>query len=143
MFYSKSAGGFFSKDLHQGLVPQDAVEITRKQHAELLAGQSEGKAISADANGKPVLTDPPPAQAVVPSEITMRQCRLALHRESLLASVQPAIDALEEPLRGEAQIEWDYATSVRRDSEVVFILAKGLEIEDSRLDDLFLAASKL
>lgn len=43
-----------------GLIPDDAVEIPAELHAALLAGQAQGKVISADANGYPVLQDPPP-----------------------------------------------------------------------------------
>lgn len=42
------------------LIPPDAVEITADEHAELLAGQSAGKLIRPDAEGRPVLIDPPP-----------------------------------------------------------------------------------
>ena len=59
MFYAKSTGGFYTPEIHGDKIPSDAVEITEAQHAELLAGQSAGKAISTDADGKPVLTDPP------------------------------------------------------------------------------------
>lgn len=60
MFYSKSTGGFYTRAIHGDAIPSDAVEITIEDHAALLAGQSAGKQISADRNGAPVLTDPPP-----------------------------------------------------------------------------------
>ncbi|MES2237611.1 MAG: hypothetical protein V4500_07665 [Pseudomonadota bacterium] len=41
-------------------IPADAVEITAEAHAELLAGQSSGKQIVADLDGRPMLVDPPP-----------------------------------------------------------------------------------
>lgn len=44
-------------------IPADAVEITAEDHALLLAGQSAGKRITADADGRPVLTDPAPLTA--------------------------------------------------------------------------------
>jgi len=42
------------------LIPADAIEITEQEHYALIAGQSTGKVITADANGAPVLTDPAP-----------------------------------------------------------------------------------
>lgn len=39
-------------------VPENAVEITQAQYAELFAGQAAGKSISASATGQPVLIDP-------------------------------------------------------------------------------------
>lgn len=63
MFYSKSTSGFYSRDIHGDNIPADAVEITAEQHAALLEGQSQGKIISADENGHPILIDPPPLTA--------------------------------------------------------------------------------
>ena len=59
MFYAKSTGGFYASEIHGDKIPADAVEITDAEHAALLEGQSAGKRITADADGKPVLTDPP------------------------------------------------------------------------------------
>ena len=60
MFYSKSTGSFYSREIHGDNIPSDAVEITADEHAALLEGQSQGRLIQADANGRPVLVDPPP-----------------------------------------------------------------------------------
>lgn len=64
MLYSASTGGFYDIEIHGTNIPSDAVEITDDEHAALLTGQAEGKLISADASGHPVLTTPPaPAPA--------------------------------------------------------------------------------
>lgn len=60
MFYAKSTGGFYDRDVHGSAIPDDAVEITHEEHAVLLAEQSAGKCIRADANGFPVATALPP-----------------------------------------------------------------------------------
>ncbi len=60
MLYSKSTGGFYDRAIHGDNIPEDAVDITSEQHAALLEGQSQGKIISADENGYPILIDPPP-----------------------------------------------------------------------------------
>ena len=60
MFYSKSTGSFYATEIHGDNIPSDAVEITTEEHQALLEGQSQGKIISADKNGKPVLKNPPP-----------------------------------------------------------------------------------
>lgn len=60
MYYSKSTNGFYTREIHGDNIPEDAVEITTEEHAALLEGQSQGKLIQADANGRPVLVDPPP-----------------------------------------------------------------------------------
>lgn len=59
-------------------IPLDAVEITAEAHAALLAGQATGKAIAADAQGRPVLQDRPPlpfAQAKLAEFTTFRAVR--------------------------------------------------------------------
>lgn len=63
MFYSKSTGGFYDPSVHGASIPSDAVEITADDHAALLTGQSEGKRIVADKNGRPTLADQPAPSA--------------------------------------------------------------------------------
>ena len=60
MFYSKTTCGFYDTATHGDNIPSDAVEITAEEHATLMQGQSEGKRIVADDEGRPVLADPPP-----------------------------------------------------------------------------------
>lgn len=62
-FYSKITGGFYAREIHGNNIPADAVEITEAEHAALIEGQSLGKLIVADANGHPILQDPPPPTA--------------------------------------------------------------------------------
>lgn len=77
IFYSRANSGFYSEDLHgprtlpgdgpeseavanpNCKIPLDAVEITAEAHAALLEGQAAGKVIGADAQGWPMLKDPP------------------------------------------------------------------------------------
>ena len=74
MFYSKSTNGFYSREIHGDAIPSDAVEITADEHSALLEGQSQGKLIQADANGRPVLVDPPkPTAAEVCDRIKARR----------------------------------------------------------------------
>ena len=63
VFYSKTTGGFYIREVHGDNIPADAVEITEAEHAALIEGQSLGKRIVADANGRPILQDPPPPTA--------------------------------------------------------------------------------
>ena len=59
-YYSKSTGGFYDSTIHTAW-PEDAVWITDEQHAELLAGQSNGQVIMPGKDGKPVLTSKAPS----------------------------------------------------------------------------------
>lgn len=63
MFYAKSTGGFYDAGVHGDAIPPDAIGITVEEHAALLAAQSSGKYIVADAVGRPVAVDPPAPSA--------------------------------------------------------------------------------
>jgi len=82
--------------------------------------------------------DPTP---VVPQVVTMRQARLALLSIGLLDQVETAIDALDEPARTIAKIEWDYSSEVHRDKPFVNILGSTLGLDSEAIDDLFAAAA--
>lgn len=58
MFYAKSTGGFYDPTIHT-TIPDDAVEISADRHQTLLAAQSTGKHIKADADGHPIAIDLP------------------------------------------------------------------------------------
>ncbi|UVL97950.1 phage tail assembly chaperone [Pseudomonas atacamensis] len=59
MYFSKTTEGFYDSAIH-AVMPKDVVEITAAEHAELMAGQANGKLISCGENGYPLLLDPPP-----------------------------------------------------------------------------------
>ena len=79
----------------------------------------------------------------VPQEVTMRQARLSLHAAGKLTAVNAAIAALPDPPKTAALIEWEYSSTVRRDSRFVALLGPALGLDSAALDDLFVAASKL
>ena len=85
----------------------------------------------------------PPEIVWVPAEVTMRQARLALHAAGKLVAVNAAINALTDPPKTAALIEWEYSNSVRRDSQFVALLGPALGLDAAGLDALFVAASKL
>lgn len=63
-YYSAKKSGFYNdalKDLYDknGSWPTDAVLITDDVHTAMITGQAAGKLLSSDANGNPVLNDPP------------------------------------------------------------------------------------
>ena len=77
------------------------------------------------------------------SSVTMRQARLALLGAGLLDDVDAAINAMPEPQRTAARINWDYSSTVERDNEVLVALAASLGLEESDLDNLFTTAASL
>lgn len=88
-------------------------------------------------------TAPTEQAAPVPSAVSMRQARLALLQIGKLADVDVQIAALLSPAKEAAQVEWEYATEVRRDSTLVKQLAPALGMDDAALDALFVQAATL
>jgi len=86
------------------LIPEDAVEIPAWFHAELLAGQSEGKVIAWGDDGYPVLVDAPPPsdEELAAVERVWRDQRLSetdgvvtRHRDELEEGVEPTLTAAQ------------------------------------------------
>lgn len=77
----------------------------------------------------------------VPEVISMRQARLALLQYNLLDNIDVII-ANMPGIEGEAaKIEWEYATEVRRDSQLVKNLIPYLNFTEDQMDELFSLAS--
>lgn len=90
------------------------------------------------------VTDIPPEEiraAIRP--VTMRQARLALLAAGVLGDVAPALAALPSPHRDAAEIEWEYASEVRRDAPLIAALGSALGLTEDQIDDLFEAAAVL
>jgi hypothetical protein len=85
----------------------------------------------------------PPPPPPPPNVVSMRQARLALLGAGLLDAVEAAIAAMEGVEGKAAQIEWEYATEVRRDSPLVDGLTAALGLTDAQLNDLFTVAATL
>lgn len=78
----------------------------------------------------------------VPESITMRQCRLSLLDLKLLPLVEQAINSLPSPQKEQAQIEWEYASEVRRDNPLIGQLMQALGMGETELDNLFIEGAK-
>lgn len=74
---------------------------------------------------------------------TQRQARLALLGAGLLSGVQSAIEAMPSEQATMAQIEWEYASEIRRDSALVAGVGSALGMSDAALDALFAYAVTL
>lgn len=75
--------------------------------------------------------------------LTMRQFRLGLLGAGLLGTVTAAIEAMPEPARSAALIEFDYASEVLRDNPLVLSLAAALNLSPEMIDDLWRSAAQL
>lgn len=88
-------------------------------------------------------TPPPPEPEPVPDAVSMRQARLALSRNGLLANAETAIAGMTGSAGDEARIEWEYATELRRDHPLVVALGQTLGLDDAAKDDLFRQAAAI
>ena len=79
----------------------------------------------------------------VPQQVETAQARLALLSRGLLDRVGAEIEAMEEPFRSAAKIEWEFRVTIRRDNPLVLALGALLGLSADDLDDLFIEASKL
>lgn len=114
--------------------PDDSEVLGRDIYARVIAGEFGEIA---------PYVEPEPLPAVIPSIVTMRQARLALLQQGLLSEVQLVIQALPSPQKEAAEIEWEYALDVNRQSPLVQSLAASLELSEDDLDLLFTLASNL
>lgn len=59
IYYSSTDRAFYNSAVHSAKqIPIDAVDITQSNYETLLDGQSAGKIISPDEDGRPILIDP-------------------------------------------------------------------------------------
>lgn len=79
----------------------------------------------------------PPVQ--VPQVITIRQAKLALLAAGLLDDVDAAVAAADRA----TQIEWEYATEVRRDWPTLTAVQAVAGLTDEQVDGLFITAAAL
>lgn len=92
---------------------------------------------------RPYVAPPPAAGPEAPAAVTMRQARRALHAAGMLAAIELALDALPDPDRTAARIEWEYSSEVQRHNGFVAQLAPALGLTDAQLDGLFISAAAL
>lgn len=136
LFFSTTTRGFYDDAIHAAL-PADAKPITEQVRENLLAAQSAGKVIEADADGFPVAVDPPPPGP--PQVVSRFQARAALHLAGLLDQVEALMaDPQTDPL---ARLAWTDAQEFRRTSPTLVAMASALSLTDAQLDQLFITAA--
>jgi hypothetical protein len=122
--------------------------VTNITTADQEFGESQGWISAGDAsigdlyeNGQFITPHPPPPP--VPQSVSMRQARLALLSIGKLADVDTAIAAMPSPDKEAAQVEWEYAAEVQRNSALVLGLIPALGLTEQQTDELFIQAATL
>ncbi|MEN4743772.1 tail fiber assembly protein [Pantoea agglomerans] len=90
--YSPSANAFYDTSINL-VIPDDAVKITDKKWADLLAGQADGKLIACGADMLPCLTDQPlPTTEELISQAEDKRSRLRVEADTAIQPLQDASD---------------------------------------------------
>lgn len=80
----------------------------------------------------------------VPEKVTRRQARQALVLAGKLALVQPAIDAIADPIQRQMmQIEWDDSLEFERGRPTLIQIGGAIGLDAASLDALFVQAAQL
>ena len=80
----------------------------------------------------------------VPEKVTARQAVQALISVNKLHLVQPAIDAIADPVqRAMVQAEWDKSQDFERNRPTLIALATAIGLDAAGLDALFIVAEDL
>lgn len=82
---------------------------------------------------------PDPIPAPIPHVVSIRQAKMALHTANLLDDIDAAVMATGRL----AQIEWEYATEVRRNHPLIAMIQVAKGLTDEEIDTLFVSASLL
>ncbi|EBM5780498.1 tail fiber assembly protein [Salmonella enterica] len=116
--YDASTNAFYALALmseykKSGIWPDNGVRVTNEQHRRLMAGQSEGNVISADAEGNPVLTPALIDYVAIAADERDKLMASATARINLLLEAQDDGDITADEL-SELTALREYRTKLRR-----------------------------
>ena len=88
---------------------------------------------------------PPESPVVIPAVVTMAQTRKAMILSGVsIAAVNAAIAAIPDATERQlAQTDWEYSTTVRRQSPLVASLAPVLGLTEAEINEMFVLAATL
>ncbi|EDW6206124.1 tail fiber assembly protein [Salmonella enterica] len=116
--YDASTNAFYALALmseykKSGIWPDNGVRVTNEQHRRLMAGQSEGNVISADAEGNPVLTPALVNYVAIAADERDKLMASATARINQLVEAQDDDDITADEL-SELTALREYRTNLRR-----------------------------
>lgn len=101
MYYSKTTGCTYLPAIHGDAMPPDAVPISAERYDEVIANPVPGKIRDHDADGLPILIDPPPPPA--PTREQIEASRLRAYGHPITGSDRYFAEAQRENLLGNAE----------------------------------------
>ena len=117
-----------------GYLPVEIDPLPDVSHGEsLVAG-------SLRLDGDKVIQGWTVVKAEAPSEVTMRQAKVALHLSGLLTEVNNVIENSTDSI---TKIEWEYSQTLRRDWPALISIANEMQLTEDEVDNLFIFASTL
>ena len=78
-----------------------------------------------------------------PSEVQLWRVRTILKLMNLEATIESALDQLEEPTQTAAKNVWNYGTTVERYSQTVLFIQSVTEMTDDQVDEIFQQAEAI
>lgn len=81
---------------------------------------------------------------IVPKVVTKRQAKQQMVIDGIYSSIQPMIDAIEDPVQKQlTQMFFDDSAEYERDNPTVIKFGTALGLDSVALDELFIKASRL
>ena len=78
-----------------------------------------------------------------PTEVQLWRIRTILKLNNLEATIESALDQLDEPTQTAAKNVWNYGTTIERYSQTVLFIQAVTEMTDDQVDEIFQQAQEI
>ena len=78
-----------------------------------------------------------------PAESQLWRVRTILNLMNLIATIESALDQLEEPTKTAAKNVWNYGTTIERYSQTVLFIQSVTQMTDDQVDEIFQQAEAI
>jgi hypothetical protein len=83
------------------------------------------------------------SQPIVIDTISLWKLRSILSTRNLIDTINNIIKSLDEPYKTYASNGFEYALTIDRNSSMILMIQKALNMSDSEVDDIFIAANNI
>ena len=78
-----------------------------------------------------------------PAEVQLWRLRTILNLMNLIATIESALDQLDEPNKTAAKNVWNYGTTVERYSQTVLFIQSVTQMTDKQVNEIFIQAEAI